>query len=370
MPETARVALAHDYLLVLRGAERTFAAIADEWPEAPIHTLLWDPAVCGPRLAGHPVVVSRLNRTGARQSWFRWLLPVFPLAASAMPLPADADVAVISSSAFAHGMRSAPGTATLCYCHTPFRYAWFEGERALASVPPPARPALAATLAAVRHWDVRAAARVDRYVANGRITQERIARIYGREAPIVHPPVEVERFAPGTPEGHVLVVCELVRHKRVDVALEAARRAGVAVRVVGTGADEPRLRALHGDHATFLGRVDDAQLAREYASAAALVMANVEEFGIAAVEAQAAGRPVVAADAGGARETVRDGETGVLVPPDDVDALAEALRETDLHRFDGARIAAHAQRFSATAFRRRMREEVDALVRTGGDGQR
>ena len=175
-----------------------------------------------------------------------------------------------------------------------------------------------------------------RYIAISRISQERIARYWNVDAPIIHPPVELGRFAPGEPEDFVLIVCELVRHKRVDLALEAARRAGVAVKVVGGGADEPRLRSVYGDHAEFLGRIDDDALAALYPRALALVMPNVEEFGITAVEAQASGRPVIAAAAGGALETVIDGVTGVLVPPGDVDALTAVLRDEDLGRFDSS----------------------------------
>jgi glycosyltransferase involved in cell wall biosynthesis len=174
--------------------------------------------------------------------------------------------------------------------------------------------------------------------------------------------VDVHRFSLGEPADYVLFVGEVTRHKRVDVALEAARRAGVAIKVVGCGPDEERLSALYGGTADFLGRVSDERLCELYRHARALVLPNVEEFGIAAVEAQAAGRPVVAAAAGGALETVVDGETGVLVPPGDVDALAEALRETDFTAFDGERIRGHAARFSTDAFKQRLTGEVARIA--------
>jgi glycosyltransferase involved in cell wall biosynthesis len=361
-PRPARVVLVHDYLLVLRGAERTFAAMTDVWPDAPIATLLHDEAGTQDRFAGREVRTSGLQRLGVSQRGFRALLPLFPFAAERLPV-ADADLVVSSSSAFAHGVRPREGAVHVCYCHTPFRYAWFEERRALEEAPAPLRPALRAALRRHRRWDLAASRRVTAYVANGEITRRRIADVFGREAAVVHPPVDVERFRPepGAVGDELLVVSELVRHKRVDVAVEAARRAGRRIAVVGTGPDEARLRALHGDGVRFLGRVDDASLARLYARAAALVVPNVEEFGIAAVEAQAAGRPVVAPAAGGTAETVVDGATGVLVPPGDADALAEALRETDFGRFDGARIAAHAQRFSAAAFRERLAAEVERV---------
>ena len=355
------IGLAHDYLLVLRGAERTFATMADCWPGAPVYTLLFDSEGTSGRFDDHPVYTSHLQRLGVRQRGFRRLLPFFPRAAERLPLQ-DHDVIVSSSSAFAHGVRPGPGAQHICYCHSPFRYAWHERRRALEEAPAVARPLLGAVLNRVRDWDVEASRRVTHYIANSAITRERIAQFYGRDSVVVHPPVDVERFSIGEPEDYLLVVMELVRHKRVDFALDSARRAGRPIKVVGTGPDRERLERLHGDHAEFLGRVDDVQLAGLYSSALALVVPNIEEFGIAAVEAQAAGRPVVAVNAGGVRETVIDGETGVLVPADDTDALAEALSATDFTRFSAPRIAAHAQSFSADAFKSRLTAEVERLT--------
>jgi glycosyltransferase involved in cell wall biosynthesis len=268
---------------------------------------------------------------------------------------------VSSSSAFAHGVRAPAGARHACYCHSPFRYAWFEQERALSEVPIPARPLLRGVLANTRRTDRRAALNVSTYVANSAITRERIRSYWGRSASVVHPPVEVERFEPAAGAGeHFLFVGELVRHKRVEVALEAARLARVPIRVVGEGPDRERLEAEFGGGAEFRGRVHDDELAELYANARALVMPNVEEFGISAVEAQAAGRPVVAVAAGGAVETIRHGETGVLVQDGSAAGVAAALRDTDFERFEPRSIAAHAQRFSTKAFQRRLREEIEA----------
>ncbi|HZO05719.1 MAG TPA: glycosyltransferase [Solirubrobacterales bacterium] len=354
----AEPVLVHDYLLVMRGAERTFAEMAKCWPQAPISTLLYDPPAVADGFAGREVRTSYLQRLGAKQSRFRYLLPLFPRAAEHLPVSGH-QVVVTSSSAFAQGVRPDPGALHVCYCHSPFRYAWFEQERAVAETPAPARPLMKRTLKRFRAWDLEASERVTHYVANSGITRERIAEIYGREADVLHPPVAVERFSVGTPQDYLLFVGQLVRHKRVEVAIEAARQAGRPIKIVGAGPDLPRLQELHADAPVdFLGSVSDAELAELYAGCAALVVPNVEEFGIAAVEAQAAGRPVVAIDRGGVRETVVDGETGILVPGEDAGALAEALRETDFERFDPAAIRAHAERFSAANFRRSLLELV------------
>jgi len=331
--------------------------MADVWPGAPIYTLLYDQEATGERFDEHPVVTSPLQRVGARQGGFRRLLPLLPLAAQRLPLE-DAKLVVSSSSAFAHGVRPAADAVHVCYCHSPFRYAWHERRRALEEAPTPLRPAVDGLLRAIRHWDRQASEHVTHYIANSKITRQRIRDFWGRDASVVHPPVAVDRFHRERPEDFFLFVGEVVRHKRLDLALRAARKARVPMKVVGTGPDLDRLEAEYGDSADFVGRVGDGKLESLYARARALVVPNVEEFGITAVEAQAAGRPVVAAAAGGALETVVDGETGVHFPPGDVDALAEIMRYSDFESFEPDRIVNRAQRFSVRRFQKRIHQAV------------
>jgi glycosyltransferase involved in cell wall biosynthesis len=366
-PTSGAPALVHDYLLVPRGAERTFAAIADCWPAAPIYTLLYDEEAVAPLFGGpREVHTSYLQRLHIEQRGFRYLLPLFPRATEHLDVSGH-DLIVSSSSAFAHGVRPRPGAVHVCYCHSPFRYAWFERERALAECPRPARPLLRRSLDRIRAWDLEASGRVTHYVANSIGTQERIAELYGRESTVIHPPVAVDRFAVGTPEDFLLFVGQIVPHKRVEVAIEAALGAGLPIRIVGEGPDLARLRATYDrPEVTFLGAVSDQRLAELYAGCLALVVPNVEEFGIAAVEAQAAGRPVVAINRGGVRETVIDGVTGVLVDAEDAGSIATALREVDLAGFDGPAIRRHAETFSTESFQ----QKITALVKRALDGDR
>ncbi|MEA2283056.1 MAG: hypothetical protein QOK21_3663 [Solirubrobacteraceae bacterium] len=335
--------------------------MAAVWPRAPIYTLFYDEEATAERFAGHRIFTSRLQRLNPSQRGFRRMLPLLPPAVERLPVGRHRAV-VSSSSAFAHGVRPAYGAVHVCYCHSPFRYAWHERATALHEAPRALRPPLGVLLDRIRGWDVEASVRVTHYVANSAITQQRIHDYYGRESVIVHPPVEVHRFAPGEPGDWLLVVGELIAHKRIDVALEAARQARRRIKVVGTGPDLSRLRREFDGHAEFLGRVSDERLAVLYAHARALVMPNVEEFGIAGVEAQAAGRPVLAADGGGARETVIEGETGHRFAPGDVGALAAAMADPALDRLDPQRIVANAARFSVAAFQERLRAEVDRAV--------
>lgn len=368
--QPVKVALAHDYLLVMRGAERTFAAIADSYPQAPIFTLLYDQLGTNTRFEGHSVTTSPLQRLGISQDGFRRLLPLYPLAVERLRIPA-CEIVLSSSSAFAHGVRVPPGAAHVCYCYTPFRYAWYEQERAVAELPAPLRPLLRHQLGRIRRWDLKASQRVDAYIAISELSKKRIKRYYGRDAVVIHPPVETHRFTPDTPGDSLLVVSEIVRHKRLHVALEAARRAKAPIRVVGSGPDHDALRAAYPE-ADFVGRADDEELAGLYAQARAVIVPSMEEFGIVAVEAQAAGRPVIAARAGGATETVIDGQTGRLARLDDVDSFVEAIQSLDRLDFDPERAVQNAERFSVEKFKHRLTEYVAEVLhqrRPHGEGQ-
>ncbi len=352
--------LAHDYLLVMRGAERTFAAIAETYPQGPIFTLLYDEEGTGRRFAGRSLHTSPLDRLGIGQRHFRRLLPLYPWAVGRLAPPA-CDVIVSSSSAFAHGLRVPAGAVHVCYCHAPFRYAWNEQQRALAEVPALLRPLLRRQLQWMRSWDRAASGRVDAYVANSQLTQERIKRFYGRDSTVIHPPVETHRFSTGEPGETLLLVSELVAHKRIDVALAAAKRVGVPIQIVGTGPAYAELREAY-PQASFLGRVDDDELAGLYATARAVVVTAVEEFGITAVEGQAAGRPVIAAGAGGVLETVLDGETGLFARTGDVSSFAAAITRLDTLDFDPGRAVANAERFSVASFQQQLRRFVADTV--------
>jgi glycosyltransferase involved in cell wall biosynthesis len=362
LPAEPGVSLVHDYLLVMRGAERTFAAIADLYAQAPVFTLLYDEQGTSGRFAGHAVITSPLQRLGARQSNFRRLLPLYPSAVGRLRLP-PSDLVLSSSSAFAHGVRVPAGAIHVCYCYTPFRYAWYEQERALGETQPLLRPLLRSQLRRIRRWDLAASRGVDVYLAISELSRARIKRYYGREATIIHPPVETDRFAPGQPGDRLLVVSEMVRHKRLRVALEAARRAHAPIRVVGAGPDLEALRLAYPE-AEFLGRTGDKALAELYASARAVVVPSMEEFGSTAVEAQAAGRPVIAAAAGGALETVIDGKTGLLARLDDVDSFQLAIEDIDRLNFDPVEAVQNAARFSVAIFHRRLSEALTRALQS------
>src|SRR3954464_6238476 len=320
-----RVALIHDFLLDLRGAERVFAAICDRWPEADVFTAVYDERGTEGRFADRTIHTSFLQRLRPTSRTFRPLLPFYPHAVEAFDLRGY-DTVISSSSAWAHGVLVDPGAVHVCYCHNPFRYAWSEREATLAARSPLTRAPLRLLLNRWRQWDWIAAQRVDAYVANSHLTAARVRRYFGREATVLHPPVELGRFAPGPVGEHYVVVAELMAHKRIDVAIEAFNRLRLPLLVVGDGPELRRLRRLAGPTVTLTGRLSDERVAELMSSARALIVTAAEEFGIAAVEALASGRPVIALGAGGVLESVREGETGVYYERAEPDVLAEAVR--------------------------------------------
>lgn len=353
----ARVALVHDFLLDIRGAERVFSAICDLWPEADLFTTIYDERGTEGRFAHRRVHTSFLQRLHPTASTFRSLLPLYPQAIESLDL-SGYDVIVSSSSAWAHGV-IADDAVHVCYCHNPFRYAWNAREATLAQRGPIGRAVLGALFSRWRQWDWIAAQRVDRYLANSQTTQRRIARYYGREAAVLYPPVETTRFAPGPVGDYYVVLSELMPHKRIHLAVEAFNRLRRPLVVLGDGPDSRRLRRLAGPTVRFEGRVSDARVAQVLQGAQALVVTATEEFGIAAVEAQAAGRPVIALAEGGVRETVTEGVTGTFFGALDPAALAATVAGFDPRSIDPAACVESAQRFDANRFGSTLKAVVD-----------
>jgi glycosyltransferase involved in cell wall biosynthesis len=356
-----RVALVHDFLLDLRGAERVFAAICDAWPEADVFTAVYDEEGTEGRFAARAPRTSFLQSLRPTARTFRVLLPLYPHAIESLDLRGY-DIVVSSSSAWAHGVLVDPGAVHVCYCHNPFRYAWTEREATVAARAVPLRLPLRVLLSRWRQWDWMVAQRVDRYVANSSLTATRIHRYFGRDAEVLHPPVELERFHPGPVGGFYLVVAELMAHKQIDVAVHAFNRLRAPLVVVGDGPELRRLRRLAGPTVRFTGRLPDARVAELMRSARALIVTAAEEFGIAAVESLASGRPVIALGAGGVLESVVEGVTGAYYRPNEPEALAELVSTFDADAFDPAACVAAAQQFERTRFQASLRAIVEDAV--------
>jgi glycosyltransferase involved in cell wall biosynthesis len=361
---TPRVALVHDWLTGMRGGERVLEVLCGMFPGASLFTLVHVRGSVSPaieRLAPRASVLSRLPAVGRI---YRHLLPLFPTAIELVDLD-DYDL-VISTSHCAAKSVVRPGRARhLCYCFTPMRYVWDQRHAyfGAARLGRPGRT-LFPVLAWLARWDAATAHRVDRYLADSQHVARRIGRYYNRKSAVTYPPVDTEFYCPDAtaPTGTALVVSALVPYKRVDVAIDACREAGVPLRIVGSGPEEARLRARSGPGVEFVGNLGNEEIRGLYREAGVVLLPGEEDFGIVPVEAQACGRPVVALARGGALETVIDGVTGVLVDGESSEALAAGIHRALDAPLDPAAIRRNAERFGRARFEAEFGTAVDEIL--------
>jgi len=369
-----RVALVHDWLTGLRGGERVLQTMCELHPDADIFTLVHVRGSCGPIIESHRITTSFLQRLPGAERRYRHFLPLFPLAIESLDLRGY-DRVISTSHAVAKGCKPAPGARHVAYIHTPMRYVWdqFEAYFGRGRVGPATRAAAHLVSPWLRRWDVRSTARAHALIANSNFVSDRMRRVWGRAADaVVYPPVETSRFRPARdltadergPGGYALIVSALVPYKRVELAIRAFTRLGRRLVVAGDGPELPRLRAEAGPSVHFLGSVPHEELPELYARASFFVLPGEEDFGIAPLEAQSAGRPVLALGRGGALETVVAGQTGVFFHETSVDSLLEGIRAMDriARNADQDLIHAHAERFATPRFTAELRDVLARLA--------
>lgn len=353
------VAIVHDWLNQVGGAENVLEALAQFWPRPPIYTSMYWSALAQqrPAFAAWDIHTSFMQRLPGVFTHHQVYLPLYPLAFEQFDL-SRYELVVSNKSGFCHGVITGPETLHLCYCLTPTRFLWnfdsyAQREGGLSRL---ANLALRPMLSYFRLWDRLAADRVDHFIAISRAVQRRIEKYYGRDSIIIYPPVDTERFVPsGRPPGdYYLAGGRLIPYKRVDLAVRAFTQLGLPLLVYGEGRDLDSLAAIAGPNITFLGRVSWSRLVELFQNCRAFIFPGLEDFGIAPLEAQACGRPVIAFAGGGSFDTVVDGETGILFDEQRVESLQAAVRRFETLALDPDRIRRHAERFSAARFRRDM----------------
>ena len=359
-----RVALVQDWLTGMRGGEKVLECLAEIYPEAPIHTLIHVEGSVSPVLESREIVTSFLQRVPFARSHYRHMLPLFPAAIESLDLRGY-DLVVSTSHAVAKGVVPDPEALHLSYIHTPMRYVWDLGPEYRSRMSPLPRAVLSIIGPWLRAWDVASNKRVDRFVANSRRTAQRISRYYGREAQVIHPPADTDFFQPTDDldrDGPLLIVSALVPYKNIELAIEAVRGGPRRLVVVGEGSMRQKLEATAGPEVSFLGAVSGERLRELYQQASALVMPGEEDFGIAPVEAQACGTPVIAYRRGGALDSVIDGETGGFFDIADVDSLRKAIDRTLRIPFNKESLRENALRFSKLRFIKQFRDSVANLI--------
>jgi glycosyltransferase involved in cell wall biosynthesis len=360
-----RVALVHDWLdRRMGGAERVLLEMAAVFPQAPVYTLLYDPAMYAEWLPPDRVRSSWLRHLPERlRRKPRYLLPLIRNAVESWDF-GDYDIVISSSSAFVKNILTPPRTLHVCYCHAPMRFAWDYWPRYVDDLHAGRlkRFVITEMVSRMRLWDLAGASRVDAWLANSATTAARLEKYYRvGGAAVLHPPVAVERFRPVSERGdHWVTLATLTEYKRIDLAVRAFTASGRRLIVMGDGPDRGRLQRLAGPTVRFAGHVDDREQAELLASARALVFANEEDFGIAAVEALASGTPVVAYNRGGVTEIVSPERTGVFFDDQSVAAVNAAVERLEALRLDPDVLVASAQRFASPRFREGLRQFVDS----------
>jgi glycosyltransferase involved in cell wall biosynthesis len=355
-----KVAIVHDWLNQMGGAEAVLETLVEMYPGAPVFTTLYWREGMPPAYRAWDIRPTWLDRAPSIYRRHQPYLPLYPLAVRSIDLRGY-DLILSNKSGFCHGVRTTPDQLHIDYCLTPTRYVWdYAGYTTREDLGPEARLLLRPLIGWLRRWDRRAADGVDHFVAISREVQARIARFYGRRSTIIYPPVHTGRYCPSPdpPGDYFLVVSRLIPYKRIDLAVRACAQLGARLVVVGQGRDRARLEAMAGPSVQFRGRVSQAEVADLLAHCRAFLFPGYEDFGIAPVEAQAAGRPVIAYAAGGALDTVVEGETGLFFHEQTPEALTDALRRLDSTGFDPAAIQRHAERFSVERFK----QELGAFV--------
>jgi glycosyltransferase involved in cell wall biosynthesis len=361
-----KVAIAYDWLNQFGGGERVLMELKALFPSAPIYTTVHSPEHLPAAMRAWDIRTSFLQRLPFARTQHRPFFPLMPVAFEQFDM-SGYDLVISASSACAKGVIPAVGALNICYCYSPCRYLWDSYDDYVSGLP--LRGLVRPVARRMRAWDRRTSTRVDRFFAISEEVAARIRRHYDRDSEVIYPPVHVDRFALSRsgPEDFYLVVSRLVRYKRIDLAIAAANRLRRRLVIVGDGPQRRRLEAVAGPTIEFLGRRPDPEVADLYARCRAFLFPGFDDFGIAPVEAQAAGRPVIAFGRGGATETVVEGVTGRLFQEQQVDAVIDAMLALERAVIDPQLCRRNAERFAAPEFRRRFQAAIARELSTAGD---
>lgn len=372
MSQGQSVALVHDYLNQYGGAERVLEELHTLFPSAPVYTSMYWPEKMSPTIRGLDVRTSFMQRLPMVTRNHQPFLLLYPLAFESFDL-SGFDVVISNSSAFCKGVVTAPGTLHICYCLTPMRWVWnYHAYIEREHIGLAARMVLPAAISQLRSWDVATAQNVDRFLAISKSVAARIRKYYRRDATVIYPPVNCDAFqVPACRvEDYYLIASRLIPYKRIDLAVDAFTKLGIRLKISGNGRDLGSLRSRAGRNVEFVGRVSDSELKQLYAGCRGLVFPGEEDFGIAPLEANASGRPVIAYAGGGALDTVVDGHTGILFERQEVECLIAAVRRAEATAWDPDELRAHARKFDRQVFREQLQQFVGESIAAHAAGAR
>lgn len=356
-----KVAYVHDWLVTYRGGEKVLDSLLELYPEAPVYTLFYDPEQMPPSINRRTVIFPKW--LGPLRRFRKLLLPILPHVMESFPLE-DYDLVISSSSCVAKGVITAPDAYHVCYLHSPMRYVWDQRSFYLAGKPALVRGLIHFLSCRLRSWDVASAQRIDRIIANSRFVAKRVHQYYNLRASVANPPVPMEDFlvAKGEKGDYFLVAGAFVPYKRFDLAIKACNKLGIRLVVAGSGPLEAELRSLAGPTVEFQISPPRSKWVALMRGAKALIFPGVEDFGMIAIEAFAAGTPVIALERGGALDFMEAGKTGLLFDTPSVSSLVASLEGFDSGQFSEGVLRDHALGFSKRVFMAKFQDELDALI--------
>ncbi|MBU1119421.1 glycosyltransferase [Patescibacteria group bacterium] len=353
-----KVALVHDFLNQVGGAEKVLQVFHELFPKAPIYTITHDPEETYGVFKDLDIRTSFIQNLPFGIKRYKWYLSLMPAAIESLDLT-KYDVVISDSSAYAKGVITSPNSLHLCYCHSPTRYLWSDTHDYTEELKQPSiiKQALPVVLSRIRLWDRLAADRVDSFVANSEIVQKRIKKYYQRGSKIIYPPVDTDRFSISDEvEDYYLIVSRLRPYKRVDLAIQAFNALEYPLKIIGAGEETEKLKKMAGDNIEFLGPLSNDKVAYYLSRCKAFIHPQEEDFGIAALEAMASGRPVIAYKAGGAKETIIEGKTGEFFEEQMPWDIVDVIRDFDASKYNPQEIRNHALQFDTAVFKAKMKE--------------
>ena len=360
--ENMNIALVHDWLTNVAGAEKVLLVLKEIFPKAPIYTSVFDSKKAKP-FTKFDIRTSYLNNWPFFKSQRELLVPYSPGAFENFDL-SSFDLVISNTTFAAKGVITKPDSVHICYCHTPARYLW-EPELDPRSDKGYLSGLRKRTAHKLRIWDKVASDRPDYYFANSKYISKRIKKYYGRDSIVIYPPVDVDQFVPGDQEkvqDYYLFVSRLIGYKKCDIVIRAFNKLGLPLKIIGSGPEKKYLQKIAKDNIEFLGFLDDVELKKYYSQAKAFIFAAEEDFGIVPVEAMASGRPVIAYGRGGATETVVEGKTGLFFSQQTAESLINTVKKFDSKKFDSKIIRQQAEKFSTERFKKEFREEVEKII--------
>ena len=359
-----KIAIVHEELTQLGGAERLLDIVLEMFPGSPVYTIVWDRSKTNHKYDRFDIRPSFIQKLPGGVKHYKWYLALMPRAIESFDLR-EFDIIISITSALVKGVKTRENQLHICYCNTPTRYLWVDSDEYIKHAPIPGiiRPLMPGVIKYLKRWDLTAAKRPDYIISNSENVQRRVKKIYHRDSAVIYPTIDFKKFKTLPKKDFFLLVSRLQPYKKVEMVLEAFKNIPDKLVVVGTGIIEKELKAKATPNVCFAGRVTEPELLKLYAEAKGFIFPQEEDFGLTPVEAMASGTPIIAYKAGGALETVQEGQTGTFFFPQTAEALKKAIASFSAQKYDPTVLRRQAQKFDNSVFKQQLLEYTEGKLK-------